>query len=1099
MNPIRLFTGNRLDILAEELARVISTPLDSPFDPEIILVHSKGMERWLSMRIAAHLGICANCRFPFPNAFIHDAFRNMIDDLPDSSIYDPRFCTWKIMEILPDHLEKQGFEPLRSYLEGTGRTLKLLQLSKRIAETFDQYVVYRPELIESWESGVEQHWQAVLWREIVRGHEGQHRAALGKRLLDALRHAAFAEQKLPRRLSVFGISYLPPFHLHILAGLSRFTEVNIFSLNPSMEYWGDIVSTREIGRIQGRKTPRMSLEDLYLENGNPLLASMGVMGRDFFDLMTSLDCQEIPIFEDPGNSSLLSSMQSDILNLRNTNGPAGDRVALAEGDDSIQIHSCHSPMREIEVLYDHILGMFESDPELMPRDILVMTPDIESYTPFIEAVFGSPENDLKKVPYSIADRSMRSESRIIDTFLGLLNLGSERITAPNVLSILEAPSVHSSFGITSPDVDLITGWVSEVRIRWGIDLEDRLKWCPGSFPENTWSAGIERLLLGYAMPGRDKRLFGEILPYDNIEGSEAAVLGNFLAFIDELFHFLTAAESPRPLSDWSDFLSDMVTRFFALDEDSKFEMQALRLAIAELRKIEEVSGFREPVDLELIRWHLGKSLGQGGFGLGFMTGGVTFCSMLPMRSIPFKVICLIGMDENAFPRQTKPTEFDLMAKTPRPGDRSIRNEDRYLFLETLLSAGDKLYISYTGQNCRDNSVIPSSVLVSELMDVINRGYAPAPSSNGAADPDGIIAPRGVTQAARDWFLTSHPLQPFNPAYFGNDGRLFSYSEERLATARCLVAEKREAPVLIQERLTKPEDAFRTVTLADLCRFFADPARFLLNRRLGVYLNEDRGRLDDAESFQLEPLERYSLGKTLTEAAMSGAQPMELLPMVRASGLLPHGVPGESAFTTVDSGAKRFADRTAPYIGSQELEPLHVDLPFGDFRVTGTIGSIQPERMVRYRFAVIRAKDHLDLWITHLVLNLRGGPGYPKVSMLAGLDGDREWLGISYSPVADGEKVLRELLALYWEGLTQPLHFFPQISLKYARMVLKKDKPRNDVLRAAKNDWIGNDYHPGESQAPYNQLCHGSCIPMDADFERIAESVFSPLLDHLREV
>lgn len=1080
MNRIRLFTGNRLDLLAEKLTRIIAIPLASPLEPEIILVHSKGMERWLSMQIATRLGVCANCRFPFPNAFINGAFRKIFSGLPDSSVYDPKFCAWKIMDILPGHLEEPGFETLRNYLEGTGHTLKLLQLAKRIAETFDQYVIYRPEFVERWEAGEEQHWQAVLWREIVRGHEGQHRAALGKKLMQAFDNAFSGDDKLPERISVFGISYLPPFHLHILASLSNFTEVNIFSLNPSREYWGDIVSTREISRIRSRETPQLSPEELYLESGNPLLASMGVMGRDFFELMTSLEYEEITLFKDPGNTCLLSAIQADILNLKNTGAQNAEKLVVAEGDSSIQVHSCHSPMREVEVLYDHVLEMFESDPDLMPRDILVMTPGIESYTPFIQAVFGSPESDLKKVPYSIADRSMRSESRIIDTFLSLLDLKSERITAPQVLAILEVPSVHTSFGISESDVDLITKWISEVRIRWGVDAETRLKWCPTPFPENTWKAGIERLLLGYAMPGKDERLFEGILPYDNIEGSEVAVLGNFLSFIDTLFHFLTAAESPRTLSEWSEFLSNIVSRFFALDENSKFEMQALRQAIADLGEIEKVSEFQKPVDLELIRRHLTGGLEQGGFGLGFMTGGVTFCSMLPMRSIPFKVICLIGMNENVFPRQAKPSEFDLIAKKPRVGDRSVRYEDRYLFLETILSARDKLYISYTGRNCRDNSVIPPSVLVSELMDVINRGFS-------------------STLAARDWFLTKHPLQPFNPEYFRNNANLFSYSEGHLATARCLLGPKEEAPPLIHEELSKPEETFRTVSLEDLCRFFSDPAKFLLNKRLGVYLQEGSGSLDDTECFQMDPLDRYTLGRTLTEKAFSGVHPMELLPVARASGQLPHGVPGESVFTHLGRKAKRFAEQTAPYMNDTELAPLEVDLPIGEFRITGTVGPIYPERMIRYRFAAISAKDHLGTWITHLVMNICGRSGYPCMSMLAGLDGNGEWQGFFYSPPSNGENILLELLALYWEGLFHPLHFFPEISLKYTQTVVKKCKPREDFLRTAEREWKGNDFQGGDGRKPYNQVCYRSHIPFDADFEHIAERVFSPLLAHRQEV
>jgi exodeoxyribonuclease V gamma subunit len=1072
MNSIRLFMSNRLDLLARELAGVLETPLESPFNKETVLVQSKGMERWLSMQIATRLGVCANCKFPFPNAFVQDIFRQIIPGLPEHSVFDPMFCTWRIMEVLPGCLEKPGFENLRNYLECNhletpGHTLKLLQLSQRIAETFDQYIIYRPEFLDRWESGEEQHWQAVLWREVVRGREHENRAALGNRVLSAVMDASAREMGLPRRVSIFGISYLPPFHINILAGLSRLMEIKVFLLNPCREYWGDIASNRDIRRVaSGKDSAGFSPEDLYLEKGNTLLASMGTMGRDFFDLITSFECEETAIFEDPCDKSMLGRIQSDILNLRETAGPGGKKVVVSKEDGSVRIHSCHSPMREVEVLYDHLLEMFENDPGLMPKDILVMTPDVESYAPFIQAVFDNPENERKKIPFSIADRSMRKESRIIDTFLDMLDLRGERITAPQVLGILEAAPVHSRFDIAASDMDLVLKWVRDVRIRWGIDEESRRQWCPSPFRENTWSAGIERLLLGYAMPGGGERLFQGILPYDDIEGSNASVLGHFLNFIDALFEFLSSLGSARTLGEWADFLSRTASRFFNSDENSKLEMRAIGQALENLRQIQEITGFDSPLDLELIRWHLGRQLEQGGFGLGFMTGGVTFCSMLPMRSIPFKVICLIGMNENEFPRQSKPAEFDLIAKNPRPGDRSVRNEDRYVFLEALLSAREKLYISYTGQNCKDNSLIPPSVLVSELIDAINKGF-------GLPGAD-----------HRDWFLIRDRLQAFNPDYFKGDAETFSYSDEYLAAARCILAKKRKAPIFIQTSISGPDEAFRSVSVTELCRFFRNPAKFLLNRRLGIYLEEDRFVPDETEAFELRGLERYGLEQDLLESVIGGGELKELLPIARASGMLPPGVPGECTYADIGRKIELFASQTVPHVGRNELEPLTVDFRLGDFNITGRVRPIYPQRVVHYRYAVLKAKDYLGLWIKHLILNLCRKPGYPEESMLIGLTDGKEWQAFAYKPVQDGAGVLRGLLDLYWEGLTRPVHFFPQTSFGYACNVLEKRKPREKAMEEAQYRWTTDGFHGSESDDPYFQLCFKSSDPLDSEFESI---------------
>ena len=1081
MQTLRLYRGNRLEILAEALAEVLKTPLASPFDREIILVQSKGMERWLSMRLSTLLGVCANVDFPFPNTFVYDIYQKVLPALPDESPLDPPFSTWRILGTLTRFLDTPGFEVIGNYLREPGHTLKALQLSQRIGETFNQYVIYRPELVAAWDAGSEDHWQAVLWREISRGHEQEHRAALKEQLMRKLEAAAPGDLPLPRRVAVFGISYLPPYHMQILKALSRLMEVHLFILSPCREYWGDISGPREMRRVALSETSRgLSAEDLHMERGSSILASTGMQGRDFLELLLDLDCEEFDFFEDPGGASLLSRIQSSILNLEEGGSASPGGGPMAADDRSVQIHSCHSAMREVEVLHDHLLDLFERDPALKPGDIIVMAPDIESYAPFVHAVFDGPDA-ATRIPYSVADRSMRRKNRTAETLMAILDLHGERLSAPQVLNILECPAVQGRFDLTESSFEIIARWVRDVRIRWGIDETHRLRWSPVAFRENTWTAGADRLLLGYAMPGREGELFGGILPYDNIEGSEASILGGFLSFLDELFEFVASLERPRSLAGWADHLLEALARFFEADEDSEREMQEVRQVLARLMTFQEVSGFEDEIGLELLKWTLARELDQAEYGRGFITGGVTFCSMLPMRSIPFQVLCLIGMNENAFPRQSRPPEFDLVAGDPKPGDRSLRNEDRYLFLEAILSARKVLYISYTGQSSRDNSLIPPSVVVSELADTINAHF------------------RQKGPHEKDRLPTRHRLQPFNPVYFsGSDADLFSYSREHLAAARCLVAEKRPAPVFIPGELPDPGEAFRTVTVDDLVRFFANPSKYLLNKRLGMFLGEESALLEEAECFDLDPLERYLIRSDLAEAALGGAGPGQRHSLLKASGRLPHGTPGAFVFKELSRGAEHFAARTGPYLQAERLEPLMVRIDLGDLQVTGQVRPIFRERLLRYRFAEIKARDHLGIWIPHLLSNVAVEPGYPRESVLIGLNGG-SWHAVRYPSLEDGPGILARLLELYRRGLSRPLHFIPAVSFEYAQALLIGNKTREDALDKARISWEGSEHKRGECEDPYLAQCFRYAPPLDSEFEEIALAVFEPLLRCMREV
>ena len=1075
MNDLNIFTSNCMETLAEQLAFIVRTPLSSPFSPEIIVVQSRGMERWVAMELARHNGICANCFFPFPNTFLQEMFKKTIPDLPEESSFDPLTMTFKIMKVLPECIHLPGFESLKRYLADEDTGMKLFQISKRIGDLFDQYLVFRPEMIFNWEKGGDHHWQAYLWRKLSLGMEHLHRAGLWKAFLEKIRKSSGQIEHFPGRVSIFGISYLPLFHLEAFVEISRYSQVNLFLMNPCKEYWGDIVSGQETRKIRNKHTrSNDTSEDLYLEEGHRLLASMGILGRNFISLISDLDSQVFELFKENQGRTTLEKIQSDILSLksRRFSFPSHDTPdPFPAIDSSIQIHSCHSPMREIEILHDNLLAMFEEDPDLLPKDIVVMTPDIRLYAPFVQAVFGAQIDAQKRIPFTIADQSIMKESRVIEGFMSILDLDNSRMSVNCVMALLELPEIQEKYGISETEIETLERWVKETNIRWGIDAEHRRKIGLPVYSENTWKAGIERLLLGYAMPGFGCKMFSGILPYDHIEGGEAKTLGKFIGFLDRLINSVDSLNQARTLSGWSKVFSDIIEQFFVPEQDSEPEIQILRSILEDMSKKEALSGFDKSVKIEVAKSYLGGLLGDEHLRRGFISGGVTFCAMLPMRSIPFKVVCLVGMNTDVYPRETKTLEFDLMAKHPRVGDRNRRNDDKYLFLEALVSARNTFYISYVGQSIQDNARIPPSVLVSELIDCIKEGF-------GYSEEQVVIF---------------HRLQAFSPEYFKKNSKLFSYSYENFS-ASSKMFDRKEALPLISTTLSEPDKEWKDLSIKALCAFFNNPAKYLLENRLGVYLHERATVLDERENFRLDHLGKYVLDQELMTAKLSGSSLKDIYPLIKASGELPHGNVGEYIYNEMSLNAEDFVRKIIDRTKDHRLEDLDVDLDIAGFRIFDRITDVYENGLIKAIYAKSNPKYLINTWLYHIFICVLLDHKNSVQSFL--LCKDAVWEFTSVSSALD---ILKYLLNIYRKGMSEPLHFFPASSLEYVSTILLKKRTQPAALKAAQRKWSGSDFSRGESKDPYFERCFGNNDPLDKDFENISMKILSPLLNHCREI
>jgi exodeoxyribonuclease V gamma subunit len=441
-----------------------------------------------------------------------------------------------------------------------------------------------------------------------------------------------------------------------------------------------------------------------------------------------------------------------------------------------------------------------------------------------------------------------------------------------------------------------------------------------------------------------------------------------------------------------------------------------------------------------------------------------------MRSIPFKVICLIGMNDDSYPRQSHKLGFDLMAATPRIGDRSHRMDDRYLFLEAILSARQHLHISYVGQSLKDNSPRPPSVLVSELLDYVEEGFG---------------------KTVREGICVHHRLQAFSPSYFAGDRRLFSYSAENLRAAQSAVSGRRENTPYIPSGLSEPEEEWKTIDLESLAHFFSNPARFLLRHRLGIHLLEEPAIMDENEPFELNKLEQYLIRQDLVARALEGKPLRDVYPLMHASGRLPHGSPGVCCYDDLCASTGSFIRKIHPHIAGGQREPLIVDITVDGFHLTGQLVNIYAEGLVSYRLAKVKGRDRLRAWISHLVLNHLSEHAAVRKTIL--VCEDRTF---RYSPVEDTETCLRNLLNIYWRGLKKPLHFFPESSLAYAEQVAKGTAPEK-AMRTATGKWDAFEY--AEKEDAYYDLCFRQIDPLDTEFRELATAIFEPMLRHEEQI
>ncbi|TIC85046.1 exodeoxyribonuclease V subunit gamma [Nocardioides sp. GY 10113] len=1124
---LHLHRAWRTDRLADDLGTLLATPLPDPFAEEVVVVPARGVERWLTQRLSHRLGvgprggdgICAGVRFLQPATLVGLLLGRDADDP-----WHPDRLVWPLLETIDEHLDEPWCVTLATHLghgldgeEGELRRSRRWAVSRRLAGLFASYAVQRPRLVADWREGRDTdgiggalppdlRWQAELWRRLLERMGGEAPDQRHRRVCDRLRGGGDTGApdglELPGRLSLFGHTRLPATEIELLGALAEHRDVHLWLAQPSAALWDAVAGA---ARATGGSRADDATAGLV---AHPLLASLGRDSRELAQALTAPGPTTVdtPVAaEAPLPPTLLGWLQSD---LRANRAPSAEEVAarvLAPGDRSVQVHACHGAARQVDVLREVLVGLLADDPTLEPRDIVVMCPDIETYAPLISAGFGLAEivgdgvavHPAHGLRVRLADRSAASTNPLLAVAVTLVELAGGRVTASDVVDLLARDPVRRRFDLTDDELARIARWVADAGVRWGLDGPHRAAFRMEGFTQNTWRAGLDRLLLGVAMGGDEHRHLGRGLPVDDIGSGEIDLVGRLAEAVDRLADCLDGLGRATRAGEWFSTLAEGVRGLCDVDVDDAWQLPQFERELARARAGADASGQGADVPLRLadVRALLAARLAGRPTRANFRSGTLTVCTMVPMRSVPHRVVCLVGLDDGVFPRHPTVDGDDVLARDPQVGERDPRSEDRQLLLDAILAAQERLVITYAGAGEHTGQERPPSVPLGEVLDALDRTATPATgAASGAA-------------SVREEILVRHPLQPYDPRNHAAGAlvadRPFSFDRATLGGARAAVGPRRpEAPFLADPLPAVPSG---DLTLSELKEFLVKPVRTFLRRRLVVATPFEPDDIADAIPISLNGLEVWQIGDRLLREVLAAEDPAATAQAVMLAeqlrGTLPPAGLGQRALgNVVEECQQLFAATAALRQGAPRS--LDVDVDLGDGRrLTGTVPRVYGNQVVTLSYSRLKPKQRLEAWVDVLALSA----AYP----------DENWTAHAVARERSGPKRaltgpldhratewLRGLVALHDEGMTRPLPLPVGTAATWAeahQRTLWGDPV--DVRAAARKVWVTDPHNAygieGEDAEPAHRLAFGAGAGLDTLLDLgladVAWRLWEPLL------
>jgi len=1065
---LTLHRAERTDVLADSLAALLADPLPDPFSREVVAVPARGIERWLTQRLASTLGapgpdtdgVCANIDFPSPHRLVDDALSAAAGTTPDTDPWHPNRVLWSVLDVVDGALGEPWCAVLSRHLDHDSdgyRTGRRYATAAHLAELLRTYGRQRPDMLAAWARGddtdgtgspLDEHlrWQAELWRRL-RAHIGVDSPAQRLDELCARLRDEPGIVELPQRVSVFGPTRLSRVQRDVLAALADHRDVHLWVPHPSPALW----ESRTGRALPVRRADETDTEDVR----HPLLAALGRDVRELQGTLSTIAHRDVLHRAPAPPDTLLGRLQADI---RADRAPE-PRSARADG--TVRVHACHGATRQVEVLRECLLHLFADDPTLEPRDVVVMCPDVETYAPLVQAAFGQDVGDHPghRLRVRLADRGLRRTNPALSLLAALLDLADSRVTASDVLDVAAAAPVRRLFGFDDDDLERLQVWTVDSGARWGLGRSQRTAFGLADFPQNTFATALDRVLLGVAADGSGGEWLALTLPLDDVESNDIDLAGRWAEFLDRLTVVLMGLRGPQSPDDWAVALTRALDLLADVDAPDAWQLvQARRIIGAAVEH-----GGDTVLRLADVRAMLADRLVGRPTRANFRTGELTVCTMVPMRSVPHRVVVLLGLDDDVFPRRAHIDGDDVLTRDPRPGERDPRSEDRQLLLDAIMSVGETLLLFHTGADPVTGMHRPPAVPLSEVRDVLA-------TMVGASTSDNPV-------------VTRHPLQPFDPRNF-DAADPFSFDATALAGARAAVAGAARAPATAARRplvvpdpgecsAGSPDDG--DIALDDLVAYLVHPAQAFLRQRLGIRIPDSGEDIADALDVTLDPLARWDLGERMLEARLAGVSAADFRAAEWRRGTLPPFALGERELDDVAHTVEALAAACAPvHAGPARTVDVVVDLGNGR-RLTGTVGGVHGTVLARSTFSRLAAKHRLAAWTQLLAIAASGHEGRDGGHWRAVTTGRARgrlpaWRSTLTAP-ANAREVLTELVDLRDRGLRSVLPLVTGASTEYAEARHRGDSVEMALDSAARA--FGGGFGDGKDR--HVRYLHGTAV------------------------
>ena len=1076
--PLILHRAERADLLAEALAALLRAPQADPFARELVIVPARGIERWLSQRLSHHLGaqhgddgVCAAVDFRTPRSLVAE-----LTGVGDEDPWSPDVLVWSVLNVLDAHAGEEWCATLDAHLgrdiegeEGELRRGRRYAVARRLAGLFASYATQRPTLLAAWADGRDEDgngrtiaadltWQPELWRHLLAAAGSPSPADRHQTVVRALGAGEGAEA-LPPRLSLFGHTRIAVTEAELLGALGSHREVHVWLPHPSAAQWDALADLA--GAVPRRD------DTSHQRVHHPLLASLGRDVRELERTLVPFVDVDDPIASTIERSdTMLGWLQHDLVT---DSLPEMDTRHLDPGDRSVQAHACHGSARQVEVLREVILGLLADDPTLEPRDVLVMCPDIEAYAPLVEAAFGLGSvaastghggwHPGHRLEVRLADRALSQTNPLLAVVDSLLDLAGGRAEASRVLDLCSAEPVRRRFGFSDDDLKTLGRWVETAGVRWAFDADHRRQFGLERYVQNTWQFGLDRVLAGVAVSDDADRWIGTTLPLDDVGSSSIELAGRFAEMVDRLRDVTDRMVGSHPSTHWVEAILDGVAGLTAVAWGEEWQNAQVQ---RELAALDDMSGAGIELRLPDIRSLLADRLAGRPTRANFRSGSLTVCTMVPMRSVPHRVVCLLGLDDGVFPRNTIVDGDDALARTPFTGERDPRSEDRQLLLDAIMAASEHLVVTYAGAQETTGLPRPPAVPLGELLDALD----------------------GTVPGGRKHAVVHHPLQPFDqrnlrPGVLGTP-RPFSFDPAAVAGARAAAGERRPSPGFVELPPVPVDD----VDLDALAAFLRHPVRAFLTRRMGIGLPDEGEEVLDVLPLDLGGLDLWQVGDRILQDVLGGADLDLACEKEWRRGSMPPGRVGWRQLKGVAESVEPVAAMARSVRGDLPGRSIDVDVDLGDGRrLRGTVSDVYGQRRVGASYSRLKCRHYLDAWLPLLALCSHDPEGDWSSGMVVRPSKGDGAVTVVYGRVDDPVPILRDLVAMYDAGRRGPLPLPLETGHAWA------SKQRDVAARAAaRQKWTTSDRSwPKEDADRHHVRVWGEHAP----FEMLLESPPGP--------